>query len=174
MELAFKLARPDHADAILAMRIASSADLQARFGPGPWGSGGTREKILRSIANANTGSANHGAIYVALNGDLCLGSVGLATRQEDFWPEDCWQEPGAPSLNVFGLCVHPSHQRKGVGAFIMESSASLARTLGLHWMRLDTYAQNAISTAFYSKLGYSLRATVTLNGNTLNIYETGI
>jgi len=41
----FELAGLDHAEAILAIRIAASSDLFERYGPGPWGSGGNIDSI---------------------------------------------------------------------------------------------------------------------------------
>jgi len=103
----------------------------------------------------------------------CLGSVCLATHQEDFWPKDCWHKPGELALGIFGLCVHPSEQRKGIGTLLMLESAKLASAHNLDWLRLDTYERNLMSNAFYQKLGYSQRAVVDLNGNALAIYEVG-
>ena len=174
MPLTFELAHPDHAEALLAIRIAASKDLAERYRPGPRGSGGKLESIQRRLKEAQPDNLLRGTTYVVTDNDECLGSLTLAIHHEDFWPQDCWQASDETALGVFGLSVDPVHQRKGVGTLLMRESERLTRERGYKWIRLDTYERNTMSNAFYQKLGYWQRAVVDLNGNSLVLYELGL
>jgi GNAT superfamily N-acetyltransferase len=85
-----------------------------------------------------------------------------------------WASPDEPGLGVFDLAVHPHEWRRGIGRALMHFAERTARARGLGWVRLDAFADNPWSNAFYRGIGYDERGQVSASGVPLVLYEKRI
>jgi GNAT superfamily N-acetyltransferase len=174
MALTFELARPEHAKAIFAMRLAASEDLASKLGPGRWGGGSRLQSIKERIGLGDPETLRHNTLYVACRDGEPVGSVVVSTFPPGFWRRSYWQEPSAKGLGVFSLVVHPEHQRRGIGRFVMDRVEDLACIHGLRFVRLDAYTANPFSVGFYRSIGYEARAEIDLRGVGLVLFEKSV
>lgn len=170
-DLRFELARREHDRAVLAMRLAASADLTARLGPGHWSGNSRIQSIRERIDSPDLGALRRSTLFVVTHQQLAVASAVVSTFPPGFWKKTFWSEPGTAGLGVFNLVVHPEHQGRGVGRFAMAGVEGLARERGIHFVRLDAFALNPYSTGFYRHLGYDERATIDLRGCGLVLFE---
>ena len=172
--LTFELARPEHAKAILAMRQASAADLDAKLGPGHW-SGSTKIASIRErIKCADPEKLRATTLYVACREGEPVGSIAVSSYPPGFWKKAYWRSGYEPGLGIFNLIVFPQFQRKGVGKFLMDQVEDLARQRNIPFVRLDAYLDNPFSNAFYHAIGYEERITIDLRGCGLVLYEKDV
>jgi ribosomal protein S18 acetylase RimI-like enzyme len=149
--------------AVMGLLNDTASQLAIRLGPGHWDQAVTRERMDNSARERET-------FVVSLSG-IAVATVAVSMTAQKFWPRRCWERPGAPALCVYALAVAPHYQRRGVGAWTMRAVEAMAQQRGLVYVRLDAYAQDSRSNAFYRSLGYKLRATVTVNSVPLNCFE---
>jgi ribosomal protein S18 acetylase RimI-like enzyme len=152
-------------DASLAARIlnAASEQLAQRLGPGHWDQMTTPERVEQSARERDT--------YLIFAGDEPVATIAVSSGAQPFWPRKYWEQPRARALCVYGLAVLPDWQRQGVGAWTMRQAEKIAQAREIPYVRLDAYARDARSNAFYRSLGYQFRAQVTINTVCLNCYE---
>lgn len=74
-------------------------------------------------------------------------------------------------MGVFVLVVLSERLRQGIGRFLMDHVERLARERGLPFVRWGAYAVNPFSTALYQAIEYDERATITLRGTGLVLFE---
>lgn len=172
--LTFELARIEHAKAIESMRQASADDLTVKLGTGYWTGSSKIASIRERIKLADPETLRKSTIYVALRGDEVVGSVVVSTFPPGFWRREFWSEGKAPALGVFNLVVFPHLQGQGIGRFLMDGTEQLARKHGLPFVRLDAFAENPHSNAFYHAIGYEERAVIDLRGCGLVLFEKRI
>lgn len=145
-------------------------EVTRRLGDGYWSTRRPLARIKEMIHQQGLTSDGR-RIYVYRRGDSVLASITLSQRLPWFWKRELWSVPLAPALGVFDLAVRPSHFRKGIGRAAMSFAEGKAVQAGLEWVRLDAFARNPDSNAFYDSLGYSMRGQITINGITLNQFE---
>lgn len=170
----FELARPEHARAIEAMRIASAIDLTAKIGQGHWSGSTKLQSIRERIKCADPENLRRTTLYVATWDGEPLGSVAVSTFPPGFWKRSYWREPRALGLGVFNLVVSPALQGTGIGRFLMEHVELLARDHNIPYVRLDAYEKNPFSTAFYRHLGYEARGTIDVRTVGLILFERSL
>ena len=156
------------------MRNASAIDLTHRIGIGHWSGRSRIQSIRERIALGDPKTLRHGTLYVAIGGAEVVGSVVVSTFPPAFWKRNLWNEPRAAGLGVFALVVLPQFQRLGIGRFLMEGVELLAQEREIRYVRLDAYALNPISTAFYRRIGYEDRGEIDLRGVRLVLFEKHI
>lgn len=174
MKLTFELARLEHAKAIERMRNAAAEDLTARLGEGPWQGKSRVASIRDRIEQGDPEILRYRTLYVACREGEAVGSVIVSTFPIGVWKKEYWRDPKAVGLGVYSLTVHPEQQGQGVGRFLMESVENLAREHEIAYVRLDAFAANPISTAFYRKLGYEERREIDLRGTKLILFEKAV
>jgi GNAT superfamily N-acetyltransferase len=111
------------------------------------------------------------SLFAAVSGDQAVGSVALSKFLPSFWKKNLWRDPGAIAVGVFDLVVHPDHQAKGVGRFLMLEVEHLAPSYGCSTVRLDAFAENPLSLGFYRHIGYDDRGVIDLRGCSLRLFE---
>ena len=172
--LTFELARPEHAKAVEAMRIASALDLTVKLGVGHW-SGFTKIAAIRErIKQADPESLRKTTLYVACQGEEVVGSVMVSTYPPGFWRQTYWHSGKETGLGVFYLVVFPDFQRQGIGRFLMDEVEQLARDHQIAFVRLDAFAVNPTSTGFYRAIGYEQRCVIDLRGCGLVLFEKSV
>lgn len=170
-KLTFELATLVHAKAIEQMRHLASEDLQRKLGPGHWSGRSRLASIRERIKLADPEQLRSKTLYVALSNDLAVGSVGVGTAAPGFWRRSYWKDPKARALGVFDLVVAPEFQGRGIGRYLMERTEVLAKEHGLEYVRLDAFASNPYSTAFYRRIEFDERATIDVRGCGLILFE---
>jgi GNAT superfamily N-acetyltransferase len=169
--LSFELAAKEHAKAIERMRRESSIDLTAKLGPGHWSGISKLRGIQERIALGDPEVLHRKTLYIACRDGEPVGSVSVSTFPPGFWIRRFWSEPRTLGLGVFDLVVFPELQGQGLGRFLMEGTEHLARDHDIRFVRLDAYASNPFSTAFYRHLQYDERTTIDLRGCGLVLFE---
>ncbi len=76
-----------------------------------------------------------------------------------------------PALCVFDLAVWPELQKQGWGKAAMRFAEKKAKEMSLKWVRLDAFADNPNSVAFYKHIGYEERGLLIVGGVALVLFE---
>jgi ribosomal protein S18 acetylase RimI-like enzyme len=170
-DLRFSLARPEHAKAIEEMRRLSAEDLTEKLGLGYWSGKSQLRSIRERIQLGDWERLQKKTLFVVERGKEALGSVAVTTWPPGFWPRRFFAEPKSIGLGVFDLVVFPRLQRAGLGRFLMDSVERLAESREIRFVRLDAFAQNPYSNAFYERIGYTPVAEIDVRGCGLVLYE---
>jgi ribosomal protein S18 acetylase RimI-like enzyme len=168
-----RAARLDDADDLVALIDAAAAALTAKLGPGYWSKRASLRRMRERITDSDPAMIEK-AWFVAEQGGVVVAVIALATRPFRSWKKQLWARPDQPALGVFDLAVHPAAQRRGVGRALMRFAERTARTRGLPWVRLDAFAENPESNAFYRGIGYDERGEVSASGVALVLYERAV
>ena len=136
MTVIIRVARPGDDAALTAIDRATWSALSS---PAP------RESMPDRFFNAHTVPAD---VLVAAAGGTAVGYATL--RHPTPVPSN------AHVLEVQGLAVAPSHQRRGVARQLLEAAAAEARRRGARKLRLRVLAPNAAARALYTKAGFTL------------------
>jgi len=100
------------------------------------------------------------ALFIAREGDLCVGSVCLDRNAPDEYRSVPWTCTAGTVLVVHRLCVDPEWQGKGVARALMNFAEQLARSEGYTCIHLDAYSGNARAIDLYERRGYRRRGHV--------------
>ena len=163
----------DDADDLVALIDAAALALTQQLGPGYWSKRASPRRMRERIADSDPTMVEK-AWFVACDGDDLQGVIAVATRPFRMWKRQLWARPEEPALGVFDLAVHPHDWRRGIGRALMRFAERTARARGLGWVRLDAFADNPASNAFYRGIGYDERGAVTAGGVPLILYERKI
>ena len=169
----FRLARLDEAPALTELHTSVARDLEQKLGPGYWAKERSlrsqREKLKRSQAYPDVTG-----IYVAEDNGKVAATILLSVKRAPFWQKRIWQEPDAAALCVFDLAVWPELQRRGWGGRAMGFAEEQAKKRGFEWVRLDAFADNPNSVAFYKHIGYEDRGILIVGGVPLVMFEKSV
>ncbi len=155
-------ATPADAPALADLRKTVSADLAARFGPGPWG-GGCTERGVRA-------DFRHATVFVVRGPSGLLATSRLARRKP--WAIDpAYFTPVRSVLHVTALAVSPARQRHGLGRSAPAHAVAAARAAGAGALRLDAYDHAAGAGEFYLRCGFQPRGHVVYRGTPLCYFE---
>ena len=70
-------------------------------------------------------------------------------------------------LHLTSIAVHPTHQRKGIGKFLLSDLIKRSKSLKTNYINLEVKNNNEPAKAFYKSMGFK---TV---GHRSNFYEDG-
>ena len=152
---------------------AAALELSLELGPGYWGKRASPRRTRERLIESDPGLLEKGW-FVATLGDRVVGVMALATRPFRAWKKQLWARPDQPALGVFDVAVDPAVQGRGIGRALMEFAEARAAAMGLPWVRLDAFAANPGSNAFYRRIGYVARGTVRAADIELVLYEKAI
>lgn len=110
-----------------------------------------------------------GTLFVARNGEICLGAVSFNEKQEDAYQQVDWRGSD-PVLVVHRLCVDPSFQGQGIAKELMSFGEKLAIKRGYAGIRLDAYSGNPKAVGLYERLGYQKAGSVSFPRRDLPFY----
>lgn len=169
MELTYRRAQGS-ADAKQIARIQNrcAEEITSRLGIGHWSKTSDTESVKRRMESKT--------LFVVFDVEAADPTIPIATftvgtKAPQFWPKKIWREPDARMVGVFGISVLPELQRHGIGAWMMDQVAELARTNHATYVRLDAYEENPVSVAFYRKIGYEERGRVVVRTIPLICFE---
>jgi GNAT superfamily N-acetyltransferase len=155
-------AGPGDAAAIAALRRSVADDLTHRFGRGHW-------STAVSEAGVRFGM-RHARVLVARSSGEILGALTLAKRRPWAIDPDYFTAVSAP-IYLTGLAVAPAYQGKGVGRWLVDQAAIVARAWPADAIRLDAYDAEAGGGGFYTRVGFKEVGRVTYRGSPLIYYE---
>jgi GNAT superfamily N-acetyltransferase len=161
------------ADDCVGVIDAAAAALTAKHGVGYWSKRASPRRMRERIEDSDPAMLEK-AWFVGEDASGVVAVIALATRPFRSWKKQLWARPDQPALGVFDLSVHPLVWRQGVGRALMRFAERMARTRGLPWVRLDAFADNPDSNAFYRRIGYDERGQVSAGGVPLILYERAI
>ena len=110
-----------------------------------WGSGRYLH-VLRDV----TSRAGHAQVLVAVDGDLLLGSVTVATRGG---PTAELAGPGEAVLRM--LATEPAARGRGAGTALVAACLEAARRDGCTLVRLSTQRERAAAHRVYERYGFT-------------------
>ena len=109
-------------------------------------------------------------VLVARDADRIVGTLRLATKKP--WAIDrAYFANVRRPLYLTDMAVLPSHQRKGIGRFMLAEAATVARQWPGDAIRLDAYDAPAGAGTFYAKCGYRQVGRKTYRGVPLLYFE---
>ncbi len=161
--LSLAMARVCDVGTIHRIHALTSVDLTARLGPGHWSTPPRREDLEHNLQFRR--------VYLVSEGDEICATFSLGDAAPHFWPRTIWAEPKAPACCVFNVAVVPALQRRGIGQWAMGEAARIARTEDFRYLRLDAYADNPFSLAFYLRCGFERRGGTKIRGASLVCLE---
>ena len=165
MRLSFAAAAETDAPELAALHRAAAEDLTLRFGQGFWSSSPSERGIL-----VNLWKPRFSRTVIARSHRSIVGTLRLATKKP--WAIDtAYFTATERPLYLTGMAVHPDHQGKGVGRFLMQEAAAVARAWPADTIRLDAFDAAAGAGAFYAKCGFREVAHVTYRDNPLVYFE---
>jgi L-amino acid N-acyltransferase YncA len=110
-----------------------------------------------------TNHVKAGEMYVFVgNEDKIVGAVVLNEWEAPEWQTVDWQ--GSKPLVIHMLCVLPTAQNVGVGKKLLLFAETTAKEQGYQSLRLDSYAGNSKSLAFYENALFEKVGHVSLTG----------
>ena len=95
---------------------------------------------------------------------ICLGIIDLETKK---LLGVCSAWLVIDELHITFIAVHPMHQRKGLGKFLLSELIQRSKSLGTNHIHLEVKNNNEPAKAFYKSMGFK---TV---GNRSNFYKDG-
>lgn len=116
------------------------ADIASRW----YGRLATDEEIIAALQDDPSGdlAAPHGAFLVTRRADRVVGCAGLRVLDDELG-------------EVTRVFIAPSARGGGLGRLLMVELEQMARTQGLHTLRLDTRSDLVEARALYAALGYA-------------------
>lgn len=100
------------------------------------------------------------SLFVAWEGEVCVGSVCLNECEPDEYRLVPWQCDSSHVLVAHRLCVDPAWQGHGIAHQLMNFIERLARTEGYKCIHLDAYLGNPRALRLYERRGYQRVGTV--------------
>ena len=96
------------------------------------------------------------------NGELTVGRLAgkiaviytLNMSCDEEYSAGKWENPDAEACVLHRLCVHPEHQRKGLGADTLANIQRQATDMGCDYIRLDVYEKNPGAVRLYTGAGF--------------------
>ena len=95
---------------------------------------------------------------------ICTGVIELKTKK---LLALCSAWLVIDELHITSIAVHPIHQRKGLGRFLMSCLIKRANSLLINHIHLEVKDSNMPAKAFYKSMGFKIV------GNRYNFYKDG-
>ncbi|WP_051353309.1 GNAT family N-acetyltransferase [Thalassobacillus devorans] len=111
-----------------------------------------RDFIDRAIRNKE--------LYVMMEDKSIIGAVILNEEETLEWEAIEWRDVIGKPLVLHGLCISPTHQRKGYGRRLIEWCDNYAKEQDYTSIRLDTFDGNPVSNQLYLHNDFQLRGFV--------------
>jgi GNAT superfamily N-acetyltransferase len=162
MRIKLQVATADDVAELVALHLAASERLTARYGTGHW-SGRTTEKGMLFAMRMATA-------YVARYRGRLIATLTLSTRKPWAIDRKYFSECERP-LYLTGMAVNPGDQRKGVGRLCVEEACRIAREWPADAIRLDAWDAEAGAGEFYRKCGFREVGRATYRGAALIYFE---
>ena len=100
-----------------------------------------------------------GTMDVLCEDGVIAGCVAVDRNMDPLWEGLDWSGEGEPPAAVHRLMVHPSRQGRGLAKTLMQHAEAVAGQQACRSIRLDTFLQNPVAMALYSRLGYRRTGT---------------
>lgn len=162
VRLSFAQAAAADAAAIVALRIATAADLTERFGRGHWSGEATERGVIAGMRDAK--------IWIALRGASVVGTFRLSTTKP--WAIDrSFFAPSTSPLYLTDMAVRPDLQGRGIGRRCLAKAIEVATAWPADAIRLDAYDADAGAGSFYGKCEFHEVGRASYRGVPLVYYE---
>ena len=162
-DLRCRLAKPNDAAQIHAIRVAAADDLTRRFGSGHW----SHVSNLRTIRKHVTDET----VWVGARASELVATLRITDSKIGFYRSAWFSDPKARAGYLMHMAVGPDHQRFGCGATLLREAEGVAMKQGLECVRLDSYDAPAGAGSFYAKAGYTHVYSGEVNGVPLQYWE---
>jgi GNAT superfamily N-acetyltransferase len=162
MKLAFGLATPADAPALVALKTAAAADLTQRYGLGFWSNPPTERGVIANMRYAR--------VLIARKGTSIVGTLRLANKKP--WAIDVsYFTPVKKAIYLTSMAVLPKLQRQGIGRMLIEEAVAQARAWPADAIRLDAFNATAGAGGFYARCGFRETARVVYKNDPLIYFE---
>lgn len=103
-------------------------------------------------------------LYVAIKGDVIVGSFILRHKPEEAYNSACWKKDLTYDkvLVIYTFVVHPNYSNQGIGSKLLDFAEELAKEQGVESLRLDVYSINLPAIHVYEKNNFEYIDTVDL------------
>ena len=129
--------------------VKTDAEAIAEICRSSLGHDGTAEVIAERIGGLRNSPSYYIAVFTDESGAVC----GFLQAQEytPLYEDNGW--------NVIALAVAPASRGKGIGRALMSSLETHAKSLGGHFVRLNSRTERTEAHAFYEHIGYTCDKT---------------
>ncbi len=112
-------------------------------------------------------SVLHGELFACVNEGEILGVTVLSENPEGSYELGEWTAElnRGKYLVIHALAVSPDHERKGIGAFLVDGCIAYAKSNGYKAIRLDVVTENTPAVKLYTKKGFTYAGTKDLERN---------
>src|SRR5579871_4122013 len=113
----------------------------------------SREMLARDLAKGN--------LWVA---EIEGAPAGVAAIAMDQSPEygDAGLDLSEPAVVVHRLAVRPDLRGAGIAVALLQQGEAVARSRGIHVLRIDTNTQNRATQRLFPRMGYRLAGEIGL------------
>ncbi|MFA5992759.1 MAG: GNAT family N-acetyltransferase [Candidatus Pacearchaeota archaeon] len=159
-------AKPSDAERIYEIIVKCKVDMK-RKGEEQWPE---HYPTMENVA----GDIKGGSLYVVEDGEeneKVVACMSIDTNQPKPYFLVKWKLDDKNPLMIHRIAVLPSEQGKGIAGKLVEFAENFARENNHKSIRLDTYAKNISSNAFYRKKGYVHRGVIRIPEHMLGEYN---
>jgi ribosomal protein S18 acetylase RimI-like enzyme len=94
--------------------------------------------------------AQHTPLFFVTEQDHTVGCLWMGRATD--------QRTGNAQAYIFLVAVDPSHQRRGLGTYLLSKAQQQAETWGLSELTLQVYPDNQSALKLYEKLGFVVKS----------------
>jgi GNAT superfamily N-acetyltransferase len=155
IDLSVSVATLSEVPIIAALRTSVAEEITRRHGRGHWSSCATEKSVLRAIKTSR--------LLVVRRGTEIVGTVRLEAKKP--WAIDvAYFSSVSKAVYLHDLAVATHAQGCGIGRFLVEAAATVARAWPSNAIRLDAYDHPAGAASFYVKCGFRQVGRVSYRG----------
>lgn len=162
MRIKLKLATPEDAADLVALRAAVAQKLTTQYGRGPWSGLSTDRGVLFDMRNSR--------LFIVRHRTKLVATLRLATKKP--WAIDrSYFTPCERPLYLLSMAVAPGIQRQGIGRQCLAEARKRCQTWPADAIRLDAFDAPAGAGEFYRKCGFREVGRASYRGCPLLYFE---
>ena len=111
---------------------------------------------------------------VKLLGSQAKGELILVFSDQEIVGLLCFHFRRDQQITIYNICVHPCHQRRGIGTTMFGFLLDAGKQLGCKCVRLKCPVDLVAANAFYIKLGFNQVQVLSGKYRRLNMYDLAV
>lgn len=96
-----------------------------------------------------------GSLYVKEEDGQIVGSITIDQHEAEEYNAILWTYPNRGAVVFHRLCVNPTYRKGGLATKLIQFAENYARSIGVQYMKIDTYSLNKKAQQLFLKNGYT-------------------
>ncbi|WP_026671963.1 GNAT family N-acetyltransferase [Alkalihalobacterium bogoriense] len=96
-----------------------------------------------------------GSLYVKEEERQIVGSITIDQNEAEEYNAISWTYPNRKAVVFHRLCVNPSSRKGGLATLLIQFAENYAKSIGVQYMKIDTYSLNKKAQQLFLKNGYT-------------------